>query len=192
MCMFTACSSSPCLHDGTCILDSSYTYHCACLAGYTGKRCENGEFVTCTERSCMKNFDIFLFFRGGNLSGKRMKTCLQALIKGKNEPVCRAVGMTSIFRLLNHSKVMSYCIDAYEISELFESFSSKIRPTYLQPAYWEIDLFPKGCFFFFFLLLLWLPRGRRWFTVTRMRSVVWMRFRPAAFPVHLCFWSIRQ
>ncbi|XP_061577477.1 inactive serine protease PAMR1 [Cololabis saira] len=37
----SACSSSPCLHDGTCILDSSYTYRCACLAGYTGKRCEN-------------------------------------------------------------------------------------------------------------------------------------------------------
>ncbi|XP_072241635.1 inactive serine protease PAMR1 [Leuresthes tenuis] len=37
----SVCSSSPCLHDGTCILDSSYTYHCACLAGYTGKRCEN-------------------------------------------------------------------------------------------------------------------------------------------------------
>ncbi|KAF7659780.1 hypothetical protein LDENG_00293110 [Lucifuga dentata] len=37
----SACSSSPCLHDGTCILDTSYTYHCACLAGYTGKRCEH-------------------------------------------------------------------------------------------------------------------------------------------------------
>ncbi|XP_034032738.1 inactive serine protease PAMR1 [Thalassophryne amazonica] len=37
----SACSSSPCLHDGTCILDTSYSYHCACLAGYTGKRCEN-------------------------------------------------------------------------------------------------------------------------------------------------------
>ncbi|XP_054475946.1 inactive serine protease PAMR1 isoform X2 [Anoplopoma fimbria] len=37
----SACSSSPCLHDGTCILESSYTYHCGCLAGYTGKRCEN-------------------------------------------------------------------------------------------------------------------------------------------------------
>ncbi|KAM9377793.1 inactive serine protease PAMR1 [Pholidichthys leucotaenia] len=37
----SACSSSPCLHDGTCVLDSSNTYHCACLAGYTGKRCEN-------------------------------------------------------------------------------------------------------------------------------------------------------
>ncbi|XP_030622574.1 inactive serine protease PAMR1 [Chanos chanos] len=37
----SACSSSPCLHDGTCVLDSSYSYHCACLAGYTGQRCEN-------------------------------------------------------------------------------------------------------------------------------------------------------
>ncbi|NXI38363.1 PAMR1 protease, partial [Galbula dea] len=37
----TACSSSPCLHDGTCILDQSSTYRCACLAGYTGNRCEN-------------------------------------------------------------------------------------------------------------------------------------------------------
>ncbi|XP_029010596.1 inactive serine protease PAMR1 isoform X2 [Betta splendens] len=37
----SACSSSPCLHDGTCILDTSYTFHCACLAGYTGRRCES-------------------------------------------------------------------------------------------------------------------------------------------------------
>ncbi|NXP04269.1 PAMR1 protease, partial [Thinocorus orbignyianus] len=37
----TACSSSPCLHDGTCILDKSGTSSCACLAGYTGNRCEN-------------------------------------------------------------------------------------------------------------------------------------------------------
>ncbi|XP_076126606.1 inactive serine protease PAMR1 isoform X2 [Alosa pseudoharengus] len=37
----SACSSSPCLHDGTCVLDSSLSYHCACLAGYTGKRCEH-------------------------------------------------------------------------------------------------------------------------------------------------------
>ncbi|KAL2093634.1 hypothetical protein ACEWY4_010946 [Coilia grayii] len=37
----SACSSSPCLHDGTCILDSSQSFHCACLAGYTGQRCES-------------------------------------------------------------------------------------------------------------------------------------------------------
>ncbi|XP_053138011.1 inactive serine protease PAMR1 isoform X5 [Hemicordylus capensis] len=37
----TACSSSPCLHDGTCILDKIGGYRCACLAGYTGNRCES-------------------------------------------------------------------------------------------------------------------------------------------------------
>lgn len=46
----TACSSSPCLHDGTCILDSSHTYRCACLGGYTGKNCENGEFQSSSTR----------------------------------------------------------------------------------------------------------------------------------------------
>ncbi|XP_069077935.1 inactive serine protease PAMR1 isoform X2 [Pleurodeles waltl] len=37
----TACSSSPCLHDGTCIPDKANAYTCACLAGYTGRNCEN-------------------------------------------------------------------------------------------------------------------------------------------------------
>lgn len=41
----TACSSSPCFHDGTCLLDSTGSYKCACLAGYTGKHCENREFA---------------------------------------------------------------------------------------------------------------------------------------------------
>uniref|UniRef100_A0A8C0HCJ7 Inactive serine protease PAMR1 n=1 Tax=Chelonoidis abingdonii TaxID=106734 RepID=A0A8C0HCJ7_CHEAB len=37
----TACSSSPCYHDGTCILDKVGAYRCACLAGYTGNHCES-------------------------------------------------------------------------------------------------------------------------------------------------------
>ncbi|XP_072475253.1 inactive serine protease PAMR1 isoform X2 [Notamacropus eugenii] len=37
----TACSSSPCFHDGTCLLDNAGSYRCACLAGYTGKHCES-------------------------------------------------------------------------------------------------------------------------------------------------------
>uniref|UniRef100_A0A3B3R228 Inactive serine protease PAMR1 n=1 Tax=Paramormyrops kingsleyae TaxID=1676925 RepID=A0A3B3R228_9TELE len=39
----SACSSSPCRHDGTCVLDSLGSYRCACLAGYTGRHCENGK-----------------------------------------------------------------------------------------------------------------------------------------------------
>nr|XP_015193970.1 PREDICTED: inactive serine protease PAMR1 isoform X2 [Lepisosteus oculatus] len=37
----SACSSSPCLHDGTCLLDTTDSYRCACLGGYTGRHCEN-------------------------------------------------------------------------------------------------------------------------------------------------------
>ncbi|XP_058858380.1 inactive serine protease PAMR1-like isoform X3 [Acipenser ruthenus] len=37
----SACLSSPCLHDGTCLLDTAVSFRCACLAGYTGKQCEN-------------------------------------------------------------------------------------------------------------------------------------------------------
>uniref|UniRef100_A0A8V5FKJ9 Inactive serine protease PAMR1 n=1 Tax=Melopsittacus undulatus TaxID=13146 RepID=A0A8V5FKJ9_MELUD len=55
----TACSSSPCLHDGTCILEKSGNYKCACLAGYTGTRCEN--FLD--EKSCSDP--------GGPLNGYR-------------------------------------------------------------------------------------------------------------------------
>lgn len=42
----TACSSSPCFHDGTCLLDKTGSYKCACLAGYTGQRCENREYAS--------------------------------------------------------------------------------------------------------------------------------------------------
>ncbi|XP_041132770.1 inactive serine protease PAMR1 [Polyodon spathula] len=37
----SACLSSPCLHDGTCLLDTALSFRCACLAGFTGKQCEN-------------------------------------------------------------------------------------------------------------------------------------------------------
>ena len=42
----TACSSSPCFHDGTCLLDKTGSYKCACLAGYTGQHCENREYAS--------------------------------------------------------------------------------------------------------------------------------------------------
>lgn len=42
----TACSSAPCFHDGSCLLDNTGSYKCACLAGYTGQRCENREFAS--------------------------------------------------------------------------------------------------------------------------------------------------
>ncbi|MBN3278622.1 PAMR1 protease, partial [Polyodon spathula] len=39
----SACLSSPCLHDGTCLLDTALSFRCACLAGFTGKQCENNK-----------------------------------------------------------------------------------------------------------------------------------------------------
>ncbi|NXC44373.1 PAMR1 protease, partial [Penelope pileata] len=67
----TACSSSPCLHDGTCILDKSGTYKCACLAGYTGSRCEN--FLD--EKSCSDP--------GGPLNGYRRVVEDTGLLNGR-------------------------------------------------------------------------------------------------------------
>ncbi|XP_065695611.2 inactive serine protease PAMR1 isoform X2 [Patagioenas fasciata] len=67
----TACSSSPCLHDGTCILDKSSTYKCACLAGYTGNRCEN--FLD--EKNCSDP--------GGPLNGYRRVVEDTGLLNGR-------------------------------------------------------------------------------------------------------------
>ncbi|NWQ80483.1 PAMR1 protease, partial [Columbina picui] len=67
----TACSSSPCLHDGTCILDKSNTYKCACLAGYTGNHCEN--FLD--EKNCSDP--------GGPLNGYRRVVEDTGLLNGR-------------------------------------------------------------------------------------------------------------
>ncbi|XP_066524688.1 inactive serine protease PAMR1 isoform X2 [Hoplias malabaricus] len=82
----SACTSSPCQHDGTCILDSSHSYHCACLAGYTGKRCEyvlECKRPAVPEHGSIESLDIRVggqvLFRcdpGFTLKGFVMSTCL--------------------------------------------------------------------------------------------------------------------
>uniref|UniRef100_A0A2K5MW11 Inactive serine protease PAMR1 n=1 Tax=Cercocebus atys TaxID=9531 RepID=A0A2K5MW11_CERAT len=64
------CSSSPCFHDGTCILDKTGSYKCACLAGYTGQRCEN----LLEERNCSDP--------GGPVNGYKKITGGPGLING--------------------------------------------------------------------------------------------------------------
>ncbi|KAF7702185.1 inactive serine protease PAMR1 [Silurus meridionalis] len=82
----SACTSFPCLHDGTCILDSSHSYHCACLAGYTGRRCE--QVLECKkpappDHGTVESLDVRVggqaVFRcdlGFTLKGFHMATCL--------------------------------------------------------------------------------------------------------------------
>ncbi|XP_069325922.1 inactive serine protease PAMR1 isoform X3 [Eulemur rufifrons] len=64
------CSSSPCFHDGTCLLDKTGSYRCACLAGYTGQHCEN----LLEERNCS---DL-----GGPVNGYKKITGGPGLING--------------------------------------------------------------------------------------------------------------
>uniref|UniRef100_A0A8C9AS13 Inactive serine protease PAMR1 n=1 Tax=Prolemur simus TaxID=1328070 RepID=A0A8C9AS13_PROSS len=64
------CSSSPCFHDGTCLLDKTGSYRCACLAGYTGQHCEN----LLEERNCSDP--------GGPVNGYKKITGGPGLING--------------------------------------------------------------------------------------------------------------
>lgn len=107
--MFAACSSSPCLHDGTCILDTSYTFHCACLAGYTGKRCESGESLMSVQFDHVGKMSIyhgFLGVWGGNPAENKGFN----LVGGISQCVQHAAGMTYIFHL-THPKY--YWSDQY-------------------------------------------------------------------------------
>nr|XP_027792460.1 inactive serine protease PAMR1 isoform X2 [Marmota flaviventris] len=65
------CSSSPCFHDGTCLPDKAGSYKCACLAGYTGQRCEN----LLEERNCS---DL-----GGPVNGYKKITGGPGLLNGR-------------------------------------------------------------------------------------------------------------
>ncbi|KFQ17549.1 Inactive serine protease PAMR1, partial [Merops nubicus] len=86
----TACSSSPCLHDGTCILDQSGTYRCACLAGYTGSRCEN--FLD--EKTCSDP--------GGPLNGYRRVVEDTGLLNGRHAKIGTVIAF-----FCNNSYVLS-------------------------------------------------------------------------------------
>ncbi|XP_061853964.1 inactive serine protease PAMR1 isoform X3 [Colius striatus] len=94
----TACSSSPCLHDGTCILDKSGTYRCACLAGYTGNRCEN--LVMCRTPGAPAHgivegddfkYGAQVYFKcnaGYSLKGSRVAYCQLDGIWSAHHPEC--------------------------------------------------------------------------------------------------------
>ncbi|PNJ68642.1 PAMR1 isoform 2 [Pongo abelii] len=84
------CSSSPCFHDGTCILDKAGSYKCACLAGYTGQRCEN----LLEERNCSDP--------GGPVNGYQKITGGPGLINGRHAKIGTVVSF-----FCNNSYVLS-------------------------------------------------------------------------------------
>ncbi|KAM8929375.1 inactive serine protease PAMR1 isoform 3-T3 [Lycaon pictus] len=69
------CSSSPCFHDGTCLLDKTGSYKCACLAGYTGQHCEN----LLEESNCSDP--------GGPVNGYKKITGGPGLINGRHAKI---------------------------------------------------------------------------------------------------------
>ncbi|KAM5125488.1 inactive serine protease PAMR1-like isoform 2-T2 [Callospermophilus lateralis] len=86
----TACSSSPCFHDGICLHDKAGSYKCACLAGYTGQRCEN--FLE--ERNCS---DL-----GGPVNGYKKITGGPGLLNGQSVKIGTVVSF-----FFNNSYVLS-------------------------------------------------------------------------------------
>ncbi|XP_025211003.1 inactive serine protease PAMR1 isoform X4 [Theropithecus gelada] len=84
------CSSSPCFHDGTCVLDKAGSYKCACLAGYTGQRCEN----LLEERNCSDP--------GGPVNGYKKITGGPGLINGRHAKIGTVVSF-----FCNNSYVLS-------------------------------------------------------------------------------------
>ncbi|XP_075423679.1 inactive serine protease PAMR1 isoform X2 [Ascaphus truei] len=86
----TACSSSPCFHDGTCVVQITGSYKCACLAGYTGRHCES----VVEETSCADP--------GGPLNGYRKLSEQVSLRPGQHGKI----GSTVSF-FCNNSYVLS-------------------------------------------------------------------------------------
>ncbi|XP_023041310.1 inactive serine protease PAMR1 isoform X4 [Piliocolobus tephrosceles] len=84
------CSSSPCFHDGTCVLDKAGSYKCACLAGYTGQHCEN----LLEERNCSDP--------GGPVNGYKEITGGPGLINGRHAKIGTVVSF-----FCNNSYVLS-------------------------------------------------------------------------------------
>ncbi|NWH82104.1 PAMR1 protease, partial [Piaya cayana] len=145
----TACSSSPCLHDGTCTLEKSDTYKCACLAGYTGNRCENFlDEKNCSDpggplngyRSVLGNTGllnghyakigtVIAFFCNNSyvLSGNEQRTCQDDGEWSGKQPICIKACREPKISDLVRQKVLPVQVQSREtpLHQLYSSAFSK-------------------------------------------------------------------
>nr|XP_033784634.1 inactive serine protease PAMR1-like isoform X1 [Geotrypetes seraphini] len=152
----TACSSSPCLHDGTCTLDKMASFRCACLAGYTGRRCENFlEEKNCTDpggplngyRTIVEgpglkhgryaNIGTVVAFNCNNsyvLSGSKQRTCLADGTWSGKQPICIKACKEPKISDLVRQKVLPLQVQSRE-TPLHQFYSSAVGKK-------ETEIFP--------------------------------------------------
>uniref|UniRef100_A0A8B9YH28 Inactive serine protease PAMR1 n=1 Tax=Bos mutus grunniens TaxID=30521 RepID=A0A8B9YH28_BOSMU len=159
------CSSSPCFHDGTCLLDSTGSYKCACLAGYTGKHCEN----LLEERNCSDPGDpvngykkitggpglihghyakigtVLTFFCNSSyvLSGNEMRTCQQNGEWSGKQPICIKACREPKISDLVRRKVLPMQVQSRE-TPLHQLYSSAFSKQKLQDAPTKKPVLPFG------------------------------------------------
>uniref|UniRef100_A0AC11BYB3 Peptidase domain containing associated with muscle reration 1 n=1 Tax=Ovis aries TaxID=9940 RepID=A0AC11BYB3_SHEEP len=159
------CSSSPCFHDGTCLLDSTGSYKCACLAGYTGKHCEN----LVEERNCSdpggpvngykkitggpglihgryaKIGTVLTFFCNSSyvLSGNEMRTCQQNGEWSGKQPICIKACREPKISDLVRRKVLPVQVQSRE-TPLHQLYSSAFSKQKLQDAPTKKPVLPFG------------------------------------------------
>lgn len=161
----TACSSSPCFHDGTCILDTTGSFKCACLSGYTGPRCEN----LLEERNCsdlggpvngykkitggpgllnehhVKIGTVVSFFCNGSyvLSGNEKRTCQQNGEWSGKQPVCIKACREPKTSDLVRRRVLSMQVQSRE-TPLHQLYSTAFSKQKLQDASTKKPALPFG------------------------------------------------
>uniref|UniRef100_A0A8C8WYB9 Inactive serine protease PAMR1 n=1 Tax=Panthera leo TaxID=9689 RepID=A0A8C8WYB9_PANLE len=159
------CSSSPCFHDGTCLLDKTGSYKCACLAGYTGQHCEN----LLEERNCSdpggpvngykkiaggpglinghyaKIGTVVSFFCNNSyvLSGNEKRTCQQNGEWSGKQPICIKACREPKISDLVRRKVLPMQVQSRE-TPLHQLYSASFSKQKLQGAPTKKPALPFG------------------------------------------------
>uniref|UniRef100_A0A8D1C242 Inactive serine protease PAMR1 n=1 Tax=Sus scrofa TaxID=9823 RepID=A0A8D1C242_PIG len=159
------CSSSPCFHDGTCLLDSTGSYRCACLAGFTGQHCEN----LLEERNCSdpggpvngykeitggpglingryaKIGTVMSFFCNNSyvLSGNEMRTCQQNGEWSGKQPICIKACREPKISDLVRRRVLPMQVQSRE-TPLHQLYSSAFSKQKLQDTLTKKPALPFG------------------------------------------------